>query len=126
MSDENWLEKSDIQPSIWQNNNRRWAAPQHYSCSYMAMFPPSLPHYFIRRFTEPGDIILDPFSGRGTTVLEAIAQNRIGIGNDLNDLAYILSKGKVANPNLEDVLTRLNELEEGFDRADWLLSLIHI
>lgn len=120
MSDKNWLEKSDIKPSIWQNNNRRWAAPQHYSCSYMAMFPPALPHYFIRRFTKPGDIILDPFSGRGTTVLEAIAQNRIGIGNDLNDLAYILSKGKVANPNLDDVLTRLNELEEGFDRTDWL------
>ena len=120
MSDENWLEKSDIQPSIWQNNNRRWAASQHYSCSYMAMFPPSLPHYFIRRFTKPGDIILDPFSGRGTTVLEAIAQNRIGIGNDLNDLAYVLSKGKVANPNLDDVLTRLDELEEGFDTTDWL------
>ena len=61
----------------------------------MAMFPPALPHYFIRKFTTPNDIILDPFSGRGTTALEAIAQGRIGIGNDLNDLAYVLTKGKL-------------------------------
>ena len=40
--------------------------------SYMAMFPPALPHYFIRRFTKPGDIVLDPFSGRGTTAVKAM------------------------------------------------------
>jgi hypothetical protein len=120
MSDKKWLKKANIQPSIWQDNNRRWAAPQHYTCSYMAMFPPALPHYFIRRFTELGDIVLDPFSGRGTTALEAIAQDRIGVGNDLNDLAYVLTKGKLANPNLDDVLTRLDELEKGYFRKDWL------
>lgn len=120
MSDKKWLKKANIQPSIWQDNNRRWAAPQHYTCSYMAMFPPALPHYFIRRFTEPGDIVLDPFSGRGTTAVEAMAQGRIGIGNDLNDLAYVLTKGKIANPNLDDVLDRLNELEKRYLRKDWL------
>ena len=72
----------------------------------MAMFPPTLPHYFIRRFTELGDIVLDPFSGRGTTAVEAMAQNRIGIGNDLNDLAVALTKGKLANPDLDSVLNR--------------------
>jgi hypothetical protein len=120
LSDKKWLKKANIQPPIWQDNNRRWAAPQHYTCSYMAMFPPALPHYFIRRFTEPGDIVLDPFSGRGTTTLEAIAQGRIGVGNDLNDLAYVLTKGKLANPNLDDVLVRLDELEKGYSRKDWL------
>ena len=93
--DEKWIKSASIRPSIWQENNRRWAAPQHYTCNHMAMFPPALPHYFIRRFTEPGDIVLDPFSGRGTTAVEAIAQNRVGIGNDLNDLAFVLTKGKL-------------------------------
>jgi|APSaa5957512535_1039671.scaffolds.fasta_scaffold28499_1 hypothetical protein len=120
MSDKKWLKKANIQPSIWQDNNRRWAAPQHYTCSYMAMFPPALPHYFIRRFTEPGDIVLDPFSGRGTTALEAIAQDRIGIGNDLNDLAYVLTKGKLANPRLENMMKRLDYLEDGFRRNEWM------
>ena len=86
----------------------------------MAMFPPTLPHYFIRRFTEPGDIVLDPFSGRGTTAVEAMAQNRIGIGNDLNDLAVALTKGKLANPDLDSVLKRLDNLEKGYSRKDWL------
>ena len=120
MSDTKWLKRANIQPSVWQNNNRRWAAPQHYTCSYMAMFPPALPHYFICRFTEPKDIVLDPFSGRGTTSVEAIAQDRIGIGNDLNDLAYVLTKGKLANPSLEEVLSRLDSLESGFSRKEWL------
>ena len=120
MSNKKWLKKANIQPSIWQDNNRRWAAPQHYTCSYMAMFPPALPHYFIRRFTEPRDIVLDPFSGRGTTAVEANAQGRIGIGNDLNDLAYVLTKGKLANPNLDNVLARLDDLEMSYYRKDWL------
>lgn len=120
MSQKSWLGRANIQPAIWQENNRRWAAPQHYTCSYMAMFPPALPHYFIRRFTNRGDIVLDPFSGRGTTVLEAMAQDRVGIGNDLNDLAYVLTKGKLANPDLEDVLSRLDALESGYSRLEWL------
>ena len=120
MPDKNWLRKVNIQTSIWQNNNRRWAIPLHYTCSYMAMFPPALPHYFIRRFTEIEDIVLDPFSGRGTTALEAMAQGRFGIGNDLNDLAFVLTKGKLVNPKLDDVLTRLSELECGYDREEWL------
>ncbi|MED5350742.1 MAG: DNA methyltransferase [Candidatus Thermoplasmatota archaeon] len=104
---------------MWQANNRRWATPQHYSCSYMAMFPPTLPHYFIRRFTTVGDTVLDPFSGRGTTALEAIAQNRIGIGNDLNDLAYVLTKGKLANPSIEEVLQRIDNLEKDYTHEEW-------
>ena len=118
--DSTWLEAADIRPEVWQEQNGRWAAPQHYTCSYMAMFPPQLPHYFITRFTEPGDIVLDPFSGRGTTPVQAMSQSRFGIGNDLNDLAYALTRGKMANPSLEDVLRRLDELERGFARGDWL------
>ena len=117
--DKKWRRKASIKPSIWQDNNRRWAVPQHYTCSYMAMFPPALPHYFIRRFTEKGDIVLDPFSGRGTTAVEAMAQGRIGIGNDLNDLAYVLTKGKIVNPDLDSVLSRLDDLESKYDKKDW-------
>jgi len=118
--DPSWLVEADIRPEIWQEQNGRWAAPQHYTCSYMAMFPPQLPHYFISRFTEPGDIVLDPFSGRGTTPVQAMSQSRFGIGNDLNDLAYVLTRGKIANPSLKKVLKRLDELERGFAREDWL------
>jgi site-specific DNA-methyltransferase (adenine-specific) len=109
----------DIDASIWQGQKGRWAAPQHYMCSYMAMFPPELPHYFIERFTQPGDTVLDPFCGRGTAPVEAAAQNRIGIGNDLNPLAVALTRGKLSNPTIDDVLARINELETEYDSSEW-------
>ena len=110
---------NDIEADHWQSHGGKWAAPQHYMCTYMAMFPPELPHYFIQRFTNVGDRVLDPFSGRGTTPVEAAAQGRVGIGNDLNPLAVALSRGKISNPKLDDVISRLKNLESGFDAKDW-------
>ena len=112
-------EWSDIDASIWQGQKGRWAAPQHYMCSYMAMFPPELPHYFIERFTKPGDTVLDPFSGRGTAPVEAAAQGRYGIGNDLNPLAVALTRGKLSNPAMESVIDRIDELESQYDPSEW-------
>ncbi len=108
-----------IQAEHWQSHGGQWAAPQHYMCTYMAMFPPELPHYFIQRFTNLGDTVLDPFSGRGTTAVEASAHGRIGIGNDLNPLAVALSRGKISNPKLEEVLSRLESLKSGFEMNKW-------
>jgi len=108
-----------VDASIWQSQKGRWAAPQHYMCTYMAMFPPELPHYFIQRFTKPGDTVLDPFCGRGTTPVEAAAHCRNGIGNDLNPLAIALTRGKLSNPSLYDILARLDDLETGYDASEW-------
>ena len=109
-----------IDASVWQSQKGRWAAPQHYMCSYMAMFPPELPHYFVERFTIQGDTVLDPFCGRGTAPVEAAAQSRIGIGNDLNPLAIALTRGKLSNPPLEEVISRIDALESGYDPSEWV------
>ena len=108
-----------INAEHWQSHGGRWAAPMHYMCSYMAMFPPELPHYFIERFTKKGDRVLDPFSGRGTTAVEAAAQSRFGIGNDLNPLSIALTRGKLSNPSVESVIARLEQLEINYDPAEW-------
>ena len=76
----------------------------------MAMFPASLPHYFVDRFTNPGDTVLDPFSGRGTTATQACAEGRIGIGNDLNPLAVALTEAKVRAPAPDVARARIDEL----------------
>jgi site-specific DNA-methyltransferase (adenine-specific) len=81
----------------------------------MAMFPPSVPHHFIDRYSNEGDIILDPFSGRGTTVLEASFMNRTGIGNDKNPLAYLLTKAKSNVPQKGRIISKINQLEREFD-----------
>mgnify|MGYP002821132708 CR=1 FL=1 len=114
---ENWRNIADIEPSIWKEmNGQRWAVRHHYTCSYMAMFPPELPHYFIHKFTDVDDVVLDPFCGRGTTVVQAMSQLRFGIGNDYNELAFALSNGKISNPSKIKVIARLKTLEAAYER----------
>lgn len=62
--------------------------------AFAAKFPPQLPRAFIRGLTEPGDIVLDPMMGSGTTVVEALLAGRRGIGLDLDPLAVRLGQVK--------------------------------
>jgi site-specific DNA-methyltransferase (adenine-specific) len=79
-------------------------------CSYLASYPAALAHAFIARYSRPGDVVLDPFSGRGTTPLQACAEGRIGVGNDLNPFAHLLTAAKVEPPTRAEVATRVAQL----------------
>jgi site-specific DNA-methyltransferase (adenine-specific) len=79
-------------------------------CSYLASFPAALTHAFIVRYSRPGDVVLDPFSGRGTTPLQACAEGRIGVGNDLNPFAHLLTAAKVEPATAAEARTRLTAL----------------
>lgn len=96
----------------WRDAPRRWGHPLHSLCSYMAMFPPSMPHAFINWLTVEGDAVYDPFSGRGTTALEACALGRIGMGSDLNPMANVLTSAKVRPPSWELLCARIEGLRE--------------
>src|ERR1700752_3643829 len=91
---------------LWHGISPRWGHSMHTMCSYHGMFPAKLVHYFVQRFTRPGDVVLDPFSGRGTTTLQAKVEGRRTISNDLNPLAYVLSRAKASPPTW----TALNHL----------------
>ena len=83
-------------------------------CSYMAMFPPTLPHTFIRWLTDEGDVVYDPFSGRGTTVLEACLLGRVGLGSDASPLACVLSAAKAQPSNSNALNGRLAALRRDY------------
>jgi site-specific DNA-methyltransferase (adenine-specific) len=84
----------------------------------MAMFPPSMPHTFITWLTNPGDVVYDPFAGRGTTPLEACLTGRVGLGSDANPLAWLLTASKVDIPTLRQVERRLADLRSRAGEAD--------
>jgi DNA methylase len=104
----------DIAPE-WKAQQRLWGHSLHPMCSYLASFPAALTHAFIARYSRPGDVVLDPFSGRGTTPLQACAEGRIGVGNDLNPFAHLLTAAKVEPATRAASLTRLAALRLGWN-----------
>lgn len=52
---------------------------------HSAAFPEALPAWFVRLFTQPGDVVLDPFMGSGTTLAAAVGIGRRAIGVDINE-----------------------------------------
>ncbi len=66
----------------------------HNFYRYPARFSPQFASAAIRCFSQPGDLVLDPYMGGGTTVLEALATGRHAVGNDLNSLAVFVTRVK--------------------------------
>ena len=93
---------------------RQRAASSLHEVSYRACFKPQLPRFFIERLTEPGEIVYDPFMGRGTTLIEAALLGRIPHGCDINPLSRFLTRPRLHPPTLEQVARRL----EAVDFAD--------
>lgn len=61
---------------------------------YPAKFIPQIPHHFIKELSKPGETIYEPFLGSGTTAVEANVLGRNALGNDVNELAVLISKVK--------------------------------
>jgi DNA modification methylase len=67
----------------------------HNFYRYPARFSPKFAAAAIDLFTRPGDVVLDPYMGGGTAIVEGVAAGRIMIGNDLNSLAAFIARTKV-------------------------------
>lgn len=96
--------------------NEFWTAKQRqahslHEVSYRACFKPQLPRFFIENFTNEGDIVYDPFTGRGTTIIEAALLKRNVISNDINPISLILCKSRLFIPDLHDLKLRLDSIK---------------
>lgn len=99
---------------LWHTVSSRWGHSMHTMCSYHGMFPAKVAHHFIQRYSRPGDVVLDPFSGRGTTPLQARIEGRKAVCNDLSPLAFVLSRAKIDPPTWGEVNGLVDELEQSF------------
>jgi hypothetical protein len=66
----------------------------HTFYRYPARFSPKFVRRVIEQFTEPGDLVFDPFMGGGTTLVEALFAGRHAVGTDISSLATFVSKAK--------------------------------
>ena len=108
--------------------NEFWTAKQRQSnsiheISYRACYKPELPNFFIDIFTKEGDVVYDPFAGRGTTLIEAALMNRQIIANDVNPLSKILTQPRLKIPTIKEVQKRLDQIKFFNQRADIDLSM---
>jgi hypothetical protein len=89
---------------------------------YPAKFAPQLPRQVIAALSRPGDLILDPFSGGGTTAVEAITAGRRFYGVDANAVGNTIGRAKTTRLEFEDIkaLQRLEATLFALQRSDLL------
>lgn len=141
----NVLEELSLQPSLFESEEKFspdevtkdypvivsefWTAKQRQACSlheiaYRACFKPQLPNFFITKLTEKGEVVYDPFSGRGTTVIEAALCGRNAIANDINPISRVLSEGRIKIPTIQELKRRLEEIKtDGNSTSEIELSM---
>ena len=115
---------------FWTSRQRQ-SHKLHYIISYRAAFKPELPEYFMNRFLKKKkQTVLDPFGGRGTTVLQANLDGHYGIHNDINPLSLFLAESRKVIPNqekMEKILTGLDLKKKcrDIERIEDLLPFFH-
>jgi len=102
----NWLGRDLVYPT-----NVIHMATECSNRNHSATFPVELPEWFIKLFTQPGEIVLDPFMGSGTTALAAIRLGRYFVGMDISKEYIELARQRTAQeqirlPNIAERRTR--------------------
>lgn len=85
-----WLERDMAYPT-----NVLHMATECANQGHSAAFPVALPSWFIKLFTQPGDVVLDPFMGSGTTAVACLEQSRNFIGTEINQDYCILANNRL-------------------------------
>jgi hypothetical protein len=108
---------------FWTSRQRQ--ASSIHEISYRACFKPQLPRFFIDLLTRKSDVVYDPFSGRGTTLIEAGLSGRDVIANDANPLSRIMTEPRFFPPDIVAVEKRLFAIPRDSDGATIDLSMFY-
>lgn len=73
---------------------------------------------YIKNFSKPGDLILDPFGGSGVTAIEALMNNRNAINIDLNPMAVFIVQSLIAPINISDLTQAFNEVKDEYIKKE--------
>lgn len=100
----------DIPVDLSISNNERFlfisydqSVLTHGFHKYPAKFFPELPRWIIQRYSEQGDLILDPFSGSATANLEALLNRRNSVGIDIEPFARFIARVKTTPVDVDEL-----------------------
>jgi hypothetical protein len=108
----------------------------HQLSPYVGKLKTGMAKALINAYSNPGDVVLDPFCGSGVVPFEAALTNRIAWGNDLNPYGFVLTSGKLHAPSklenaLERVYSLVNHVEKNKNSVDlrkiplWIRKFFH-
>jgi len=98
----NWIGRDMVYPT-----NVLHLATECSNRDHSAAFPIELPSWFIKLFTEEGDVVLDPFAGSGTSCMAAIELGREYIGIEMKEEYYNLALSNIKAAEMQPVQRKL-------------------
>ena len=107
------LEKSTLQPADFKlEKTTVWSFPERgdwatHTSHYRGNWSPRVVRNVIERYSKPGDLILDPMVGGGTTAIEALLTGRNSVSMDINPGSIAITKNRLSMP--ADILSTLPE-----------------
>lgn len=104
---------SSLQELNWDFSGDKSDSPLSELHFHPGRFLPQIPAALIGALTMPGDLVLDPFCGSGTTLVEAQRLGRNAVGIDINPVACLIAEVKTLNVSAEEVSNWISELLKG-------------
>lgn len=86
---------------------------------YTAKLIPQIPSFYLRKYAQKECIVLDPFCGSGTSLLEAARYRKEAIGIDLNQLAVLISEVKTTPIDSEELNTSLRLVKDELTKGNY-------
>jgi site-specific DNA-methyltransferase (cytosine-N4-specific) len=106
--------------------SRALAYSTHGIFRYFGKFPPPIARHLILRHTDPGDSVLDPMAGSGTTAVEAASLGRHVVARDVSPLSLLLCRVKTTHltrERSEAALARALERAQSLERSELAVPL---
>lgn len=113
---------SAIALALAARDSQRVTGSTHNFYRYPARFSPQFAATAIGCFSSPGDLVLDPYMGGGTTIVEALKSGRHVVGNDLNSLATFVAKVKVTSLNFREASAVRSWAEQTVPQLNYSIS----
>ena len=108
------MNRACIEPILEAIPAARQEDARHYGVHpYFTRRPANVVRDYIKRYSQEGDVVLDPFGGTGVTAIEAFLLGRSAIQNDLNPFANFIAR------NIADTsLSSTSLLRQAFERVE--------
>ena len=109
----------NTRPLLGEITVKKQAAKRHFGVhGYFTKQAWNVVAEYIKNFSRPGDLILDPFGGSGVTAIEALMNNRKAISTDINPLAVFLVNSLINPVNFDELSAAFERVKTAYQKKE--------